>query len=120
MDGPPRITINLLKVLRALLEDPAAEHYGLAVGKAAGLTGGSLYPLLMRLEKARLVVSRWEDADPSEAGRPRRRLYRLTTEGAEFAQEALQDAQQSLTPAPERTAAWGRTPGFPVPGGASA
>jgi PadR family transcriptional regulator, regulatory protein PadR len=120
MDGPPRITMNLLRVLRVLLEDPTAEHYGLEVGKAAGLSGGSLYPLMMRLEKARLVVSCWEDTDPSEAGRPRRRLYRLNTEGAEFARQALQDAQQSLATTREQTPAWGRTPGFPVPGGAPA
>lgn len=120
MDGPPRITMNLLKVLRVLLEDPTAEHYGLEVGKAAGLTGGGLYPLMMRLEQAHLVVSWWEDVDPSEAGRPRRRLYRLTTEGVEFARQALQDAQQSLTPTRKQAPAWGRTSGFPVPGGALA
>jgi DNA-binding PadR family transcriptional regulator len=120
MNDPPRMTLNLLKILRVLVEHPTAEHYGLEVGQAAGLSGGSLYPLLMRLERAGLLVSHWEDTDPSEAGRPRRRLYRLTTGGAEFAREALRDAQQSVTPSQERAPAWGRTPGFPVPGGASA
>jgi PadR family transcriptional regulator PadR len=114
MDGPPRITMNMLKVLRVLLEDPMAEHWGLELGRAAGLAGGSLYPLLLRLEQSGVLVSAWEDADPSEAGRPRRRLYRLTGEGAEYARQALREAQRSVTPG------WGNVPGFPVPGGASA
>jgi PadR family transcriptional regulator PadR len=114
MSGPPRITLNMLRVLAVLFEDPMAEHYGLEIGKAAGLAGGSLYPLLLRLEQSRVLVSRWEDTDPSEAGRPRRRLYRLTSEGAEFARQALQEAQRSVTPG------WGQALRFPVPGGASA
>jgi PadR family transcriptional regulator, regulatory protein PadR len=114
MDGPLRLTLNVARVLRVLLEDPTAKHYGLEIGKAAGLAGGSLYPLLLRLEQAGVLASDWENIDPSEAGRPRRRLYWLTTGGAEYARRALRDAQQSVTPAR------GRIPGFPVPGGASA
>jgi DNA-binding PadR family transcriptional regulator len=119
MDGAPRITLNLLKILRVLLEDPMTERYGLELGKAARLSGGSLYPLLMRLEQAGMVVSDWEDADPSQAGRPRRRFYRLTTEGAEFARRVVQEAQEAITPDLDRKSGWGRTPAFPVPGGAS-
>jgi PadR family transcriptional regulator PadR len=120
MNDLPRMTLNLLKILRVLLEDPTAEHYGLEVGKAAGLHGGSLYPVLMKLEHAGLVVSAWEQIDPSEAGRPRRRMYRLTPDGVEYARQALAEAQQSLASSQGRAPAWGRTPGFPVPRGASA
>jgi PadR family transcriptional regulator PadR len=114
VNDPPRITMNLLKVLVALLADPTTSHYGTEIGKAARLSGGSLYPLLLRLEQAGVLESDWEQVDPSEVGRPRRRLYRLTGEGAEYARRTLQEAQQSLTPS------FGRIPGFPVPGGASA
>ena len=38
---------------------------------------GTLYPLLARLEAAGWFTSEWEDVDPSEVGRPRRRLYKL-------------------------------------------
>jgi PadR family transcriptional regulator PadR len=120
MDAPPRITFNVARVLRVLLEDPTASHYGLEVGKAAGLAGGSLYPVLMRLERAGMLVSDWEAVDPSEAGRPRRRLYRLTSEGAQYARQAIAEAQQLLTSNQDHTPGWGHTPGFPVPGGASA
>jgi PadR family transcriptional regulator PadR len=120
MEGPPKATINTLRIVRILLEDPTAEHYGLEVGKAAGLSGGSLYPVLMRLENSGLVTSAWEDTDPAEAGRPRRRLYRLTPNGIAYARQALAEIQQSLTPQPNRTPGWGRTPGLPAPGGAPA
>jgi PadR family transcriptional regulator, regulatory protein PadR len=119
MDGPPRVTMNVLRVLRVLLEDPTAERYGLEVGLAAGLRGGSLYPVFGRLEDAKLVTSRWEDTDPSEAARPRRRLYRLTTEGVEYARQALAEAQQDLALRDQHAPGWGRTAGFPAPGGAS-
>jgi PadR family transcriptional regulator, regulatory protein PadR len=106
--------MNVAKVLRVLLEDPTASHHGTEIGRAARLSGGSLYPLLLRLEQAGVLDSDWEDVDPSEAGRPRRRLYWLTSEGVEFARRELQEAQRSITPSR------GGVPGFPVPGGASA
>jgi PadR family transcriptional regulator, regulatory protein PadR len=120
MDGPPRTTINVLRILRVFLEDPTVECYGLEVGQAAGLRGGSLYPVFGRLEDAGLLTSHWEETDPSEAGRPRRRLYRLTTEGVVYARQAIAEAQQSLTPGREHAPGRARTPGLPVPGRASA
>lgn len=120
MVDPLRMTMNVLKVLRVLLEDPTREHYGLEIGQAVGLRGGSLYPVFGRLEDAGMLVSRWEDTDPSEAGRPRRRLYKLTSEGVVYARRAIAEAQQDLTPRHEQASGWGGTAGFPVPGGATA
>src|SRR6266511_2846049 len=114
MDGPLRITMNLAKVLRVLLEDPTARFYGLEIGRAAGLTGGSLYPVLLKLEQAGVLASNWEDVDPSEVGRPRRRLYWLTSDGAEYGTRVLREAQQSVTPRRSPTSV------FPAPGGATA
>ena len=52
------------------------------------LTGhGTLYKALSRLEQFGLLTSRWEDAEAAE-GRPRRRLYELTGEGARVAEQA--------------------------------
>jgi PadR family transcriptional regulator PadR len=45
------------------------------------LASGRLYPILMRLEEAGWLKSRWEKADPALVGRPRRRLYRITSTG---------------------------------------
>ena len=65
----------------------AAFHgFGLAQAMRVGtgsrsLTAhGTLYKALNRLEEFGLLTSRWEDV-PAE-GRPRRRLYELTMEGA--------------------------------------
>jgi PadR family transcriptional regulator, regulatory protein PadR len=48
---------------------------------------GTLYKALGRLEEFGLLASRWEDAAAAE-GRPRRRLYELTGQGAQVAERA--------------------------------
>jgi PadR family transcriptional regulator, regulatory protein PadR len=48
---------------------------------------GTLYKALGRLEEFGLLISHWEDAAGVE-GRPRRRLYELTGEGARVAERA--------------------------------
>lgn len=85
----PRMTIPTQLVLRALLKEPGREFYGAEIGEAAGLPSGTVHPMLARLERVDWVSSRWEDVDPSEAGRPARRYYRLTATGAEQARAAL-------------------------------
>src|SRR6476619_5783930 len=85
----PRMTLPTPLVLRALLEDPGAERYGLEIGDTAGLPSGTIHPILARLERLGWVESRWEDVDPHEAGRPARRHYRLTTDGIEGARDGL-------------------------------
>jgi PadR family transcriptional regulator PadR len=54
---------------------------------------GTLYPMLNRLEKGGWVTSEWEVIDPSEAGRPRRRFYKLSALGQAKAREAFVDLQ---------------------------
>jgi PadR family transcriptional regulator PadR len=51
---------------------------------------GTLYKALGRLEQFGLLTSRWEDAAAAE-GRPRRRLYELTGQGAQAAERARAD-----------------------------
>lgn len=85
----PRMTLPTQFVLRALLDDPEAERYGLEIREAAGLPSGTIHPILARLERLGWVESRWEDVDPSAAGRPARRYYRLTTDGIEHARAGL-------------------------------
>ncbi|WP_314416206.1 PadR family transcriptional regulator [Streptomyces sp. DSM 40484] len=83
------MTLPTQLVLRAFLEKPTQERYGLELGRLAGLESGTIHPILARLEATGWVDSWWEDADPSEQGRPRRRYYRLSTDGAEHARDAL-------------------------------
>lgn len=84
-----RITIPTQLVLRALLEDPTQELYGVQIGDAAGLPSGTVHPMLARLEGIGWLESRWEDIDPRIAGRPARRYYRLTAAGVVQARDAL-------------------------------
>lgn len=87
----PRVTGPLLKVLQVFLADPAAETYGLEIMRETGLKSGTLYPLLDRMVDDGWVERRWEENDPSEAGRPRRRIYRLTSAGAHEARFILSE-----------------------------
>ncbi|GAA0266166.1 PadR family transcriptional regulator [Cryptosporangium japonicum] len=93
-----RITVPTARVLAALLADPDADHYGLELMQAAGLASGTLYPILRRLTEAGWLTASWEDVDPAEAGRPARRYYRLTAEGATEARRALAELRAQTTP----------------------
>jgi PadR family transcriptional regulator len=86
----PRTTLPMLLVVRAMLVEPAREMYGLEICKAAGLPSGTLHPILARLERCGWLESRWEDIEPTEEGRPRRRYYHLSSHGAERARAALE------------------------------
>jgi DNA-binding PadR family transcriptional regulator len=94
------MTVQTQLVLRSLLERPTHERYGLELCEAAGLPSGTIHPILARLESRGWVESRWEDVDPAIAGRPRRRYYKLTSDGAEHARTALATARTPLTALP--------------------
>ncbi|MEV0792645.1 helix-turn-helix transcriptional regulator [Kribbella sp. NPDC050459] len=113
----PRITVPTLKVLQALIEAEGSERmYGLELMDRTGLKSGTLYPVLARLERAGWVESTWEDVDPRDAGRPRRRFYRLTglgqrTSTAELSQLTelpLPRQPRGQTPPRPQRPAWGQ------------
>jgi PadR family transcriptional regulator PadR len=98
MDGP-RMTLQTQRVLRAALQEPAREWYGLQMCDATGLPSGTVYPIISRLERHGWIESRWEDpAEHIAEGRPRRRYYRLTGDGAERARTALARVDQAKRP----------------------
>jgi PadR family transcriptional regulator PadR len=84
-----RMSLQTLRVLEVFLENPTAQLSGADVHGSCGIASGTLYPILLRLESAGWFVSRWESIDPSSAGRPRRRLYRLTSTGLKRASEVF-------------------------------
>lgn len=92
-----------LSVLASLEADPAAWRHGYLLAKQTGLRSGTLYPILIRLAERGLVEACWEDGQP--AGRPRRHLYRLSSNGLAAARTAL--AEKALLKRP-RAAAAGR------------
>jgi len=89
----PRMTLPTQAVLRELLADPTREMYGLEICAAAGLPSGTIHPILARLERVGWLESFWEEADPHEKGRPRRRYYRLNPNSAAAVQAALHRAE---------------------------
>jgi DNA-binding PadR family transcriptional regulator len=87
-----RLSRQTLDILEALLARPSQWHYGYAISRQTSIPSGTLYPILMRLDKSGWLETRWEDAPT--AGRPPRHLYRLTGNGREWAREELRSAQQ--------------------------
>lgn len=87
-----------LEVLRAFLDQPTGQHYGLQLMRTTGVKAGALYPILSRLEADGLVAGEWEGIDEAAEGRRRRRYYRLTALGEQTATAALNDAVRRLAP----------------------
>jgi PadR family transcriptional regulator, regulatory protein PadR len=90
MAAGPRMTPQTIAVLRVLYEDPATPRYGLDIARETGLKTGTLHPILARLQQAGWITSFWEDpADHEDQGRPRRRYYRFTGDGADVVRGLL-------------------------------
>jgi len=98
-----KLTGPLERVLKVLVADPAAQHYGYDLMKAARLPSGTLYPMLARLQQEGLLDSQWEEQRPDAGGRPPRKYYRLTAEGARVAR--LELARASAEPGSKRNVA---------------
>jgi DNA-binding PadR family transcriptional regulator len=94
MTTSPRMTGPTLKVLGQLMEARSEGLSGADISKAIGIASGTLYPILFRLERAGWLSSDWEDIDASEMGRPRKRLYRMTSIGALEGRAAFNDILQ--------------------------
>ncbi|PRX92304.1 PadR family transcriptional regulator [Allonocardiopsis opalescens] len=100
MEELTRITPATLDVLAALLDAGTAPVWGLEIIKRTGRPSGSVYPILDRLERAGWTTSAWDD-DTTRTG-PRRRLYRLTPDGARAARTLR--AEHTATRTTPRTA----------------
>lgn len=83
-------------ILQVLLDAPENEVYGLEVVRASGVAAGTSYAILRRLEDEGLLDGRWERLDPTEAGRPPRRYYRLNGEGRRVALSATENERPAL------------------------
>ena len=98
-----------LSILEAAAARDGEPFHGFELAKALadasgakGLTAhGTLYKALGRLDEQGLLEAEWEDPEVGlREGRPRRRLYRLTGDGARrLAQEQAGSPSASLRPA---------------------
>jgi PadR family transcriptional regulator, regulatory protein PadR len=88
------LEVEILSVALSMRRSGRASFHGFGLAHAMrehtgsrALTGhGTLYKALGRLEEFGLLASRWEDV--AAEGRPRRRLYELTGQGARVAEQA--------------------------------
>jgi len=97
--------ITSLQILAAIRDGHA---YGLELVARTGLASGTVYPTLGRLRRSGLVETRWEDQRVAEKeGRPRRRYYHLTGNGARALEEGaarVAEAAATLVPVAEGSA----------------
>jgi PadR family transcriptional regulator PadR len=91
-----RLSAQTIQILGAITSCPTGEVSGAEIGRVTKLKSGTLYPILLRLEQAKWLESRWEANEPSQLGRPRRRLYRLTGLGVRRANEVLADVRAAI------------------------
>lgn len=85
--GTHALSFGTVAVLHAVA---SGYRFGFDVVDATGLTAGSVYPALDRLEDLAYLRSSWERPDAAAAeGRPARRYFELTAEGAHALADAL-------------------------------
>jgi PadR family transcriptional regulator PadR len=87
-----RISRETLVVLESFLVQPRDWRYGYELSRETGLKSGTLYPILMRLEKHALLEARWV---LTGEGVPPRHTYRLTTSGIELARAKLAEGRSA-------------------------
>jgi PadR family transcriptional regulator PadR len=83
-----RLTHATRLVATYLLAHPDGD-YGLAIARATGLDRRAVPGVLRRLATAGYASREVEQADPREAGRPRRHYYQLTDDGQAWATAVL-------------------------------
>jgi len=98
------LEVSVLSTAIALAKAGTEQFYGFelakrlrdADGSRALIAHGTLYKALSRMEKAGLLRSVWEDpAVAEDAGRPRRRLYSITSEGRATLARVRSEAEAS-------------------------
>lgn len=73
------LPVGAVMVLHALAR---GHRYGFDLIEETGLTSGTVYPTLERLERQEFARSQWEDAELAHAEkRPPRRYFEITKEG---------------------------------------
>lgn len=97
---PRPLGVTSLRILAAIRDGVS---YGLDIVARTGMPSGTVYPTLGRLKKSDLIRASWEDQRVAEKeGRPRRRYYELTPDGARVLAEGVErltSAAAELNPA---------------------
>lgn len=93
-----RLGLGTIAILQAL---EGNRRFGFDIMDQTGLTSGTVYPALERLEELGYVRSRWEDeAAAHKEARPARRYFEITAQGSRALADAL--ARYPLLRSPAR------------------
>ena len=86
--GRTHLSFGAVSILHAVA---GGSRFGFDIMAATGLTSGTVYPALDRMERLGFLKSHWEDdAAARTEGRPARRYFRLTAAGANALEAALE------------------------------
>ena len=100
------LSLGTVMVLHAMAR---GYQYGFDIMEETGLTSGTIYPALDRLEGLGLARSEWEEARIAhQEKRPARRYYQITREGEDALATAL-ERYRSLAPVDLKVRAQPRT-----------
>jgi DNA-binding PadR family transcriptional regulator len=84
---PKTLSYGAAAILHAIA---SGQRFGFDIMTATGLTSGTVYPTLERLEFLGYLRSSWEeDSVARKEGRPARRYFALTADGATALRAAL-------------------------------
>ena len=87
MRKSPPLAFGQVAVLHALAD---GSRFGFDIMDATGLTSGTVYPTLDKLESLGYLTSKWEDTRTARRDkRPPRRYFNLTAAGATALAHAL-------------------------------
>ena len=87
MRKTPPLTFGQVSVLHAVAD---GNRFGFDIMDTTGLTSGTVYPALDKLESLGYLTSKWEDAKVARRDkRPPRRYFDLTAAGATALAAAL-------------------------------
>jgi DNA-binding PadR family transcriptional regulator len=85
--GRKALSIGGIMILHAVARGVA---HGFEIQEETGLTSGTVYPTLERMQADGLVSSEWEDVELARSEkRPARRYYLITAEGKRVLIEGL-------------------------------
>jgi DNA-binding PadR family transcriptional regulator len=84
-------------LLAQLLSAGDGWSYGYELSSVTGIRSGTLYPLLIRLERQGYLEAEWQQ--PVVAGRPPRHAYRLTAAGRRRAHAEAAATDEGLSAA---------------------
>src|SRR3954465_11725701 len=101
MRKPAPLAFGPVAILHAIAD---GNRFGFDIMDTTGLTSGTVYPALDKLESLGYLASHWEDARAARRDkRPPRRYFDLTAAGAAALAEAL---KRYKTLKPVSLAAW--------------